>query len=74
MTIFKLQMHFFLTSPRVGVAHLREQFVEVLKQVGAVKVTVVIYVELCDKAGDSPELHDGLEGHLLHLIGHFRVL
>lgn len=58
----------------VGVAHLREQFGEVLKQVGAVKVTVIIYIELCDKAGDSPELYNGLQGHLLHLIGHFRVL
>lgn len=54
-------------------AHLREKFGKVFKQVGAVEITVIIYIQLGDKAGDSPELYDGLQGHLLQFIGHFRV-
>ena len=55
-------------------AYLREEFCEVLKQVGAVKVTVVVEVELGDEARDPPQLHDRLQGQLPHLVCDPRVV
>lgn len=54
--------------------HLGEKLSEVFEQIGAVEVTVVVNVELRDKAGDPPELDQRLQPHLLHLIRHLSVL
>lgn len=53
--------------------HLGEQLGEVFKKVSTVVITVIVDIELSDKARDPPELNYGLQGHLLHLIGHFGV-
>ncbi len=54
--------------------YLGQQLGEVLKQVGAVEVTVVVDVELSDKAGDPPQLDHSLQSHLLHFIRHLHAL
>lgn len=54
--------------------YLGQQLGEVFKEIGAVEVTVIVDVEFSDKAGDSPELDQCLQSHLLHLIGHLNVL
>jgi len=54
--------------------HLGQQLGEVLKQVGAVEVTVVVDVEVCDEAGNAPQLHQSLQRRLLHLVRHLDVL
>lgn len=54
--------------------YLGQQFSEVFKQIGAVKVTVIVNVQLGDKAGDPPQLDQSFQSHLLHLIGHLNVL
>lgn len=52
---------------------LGEQLGEVFKQVSTVIITVIVDIELSDKARNPPELNYGLQGHFLHLIGHLRV-
>lgn len=54
--------------------HLGEQLGEVLKKIGTVEITVIVNIELSNKARDSPQLHNRLKGHFLHFIGHLWVL
>jgi len=54
--------------------HLGQQLGEVLKQIGEVEVAVVVDVQLGDEAGNPPQLHQSLQSHLLHLVGHLDVL
>ena len=54
--------------------YLREKLGELLKQVGAVEIAVVVEVELGDEARDPPQLYDRLEGDLAHLVRHLRRL
>lgn len=65
----------FFTVPRGSnsAQHLGQQLGEVFKEVGAIVVTIIVDVELSDEAGDTPELNNGLQRHLLHLIRHLGV-
>lgn len=66
------------TAEDVGQAkqerYLGQELGEILKEAGAVEVTVVVDVELSDQAGDPPQLHQRLQSHFFHLIRHFNVL
>lgn len=53
--------------------NLGQQFGEFLKEVGTVVVTIIVDVELSDQAGYAPELYNGLQCHLLHLVRHLGI-
>lgn len=55
------------------VQHLGEQLGELLKEVGAVVVTVIVDVELSHKTRNPPQLNNGFQSHLLHFIWHLWV-
>lgn len=58
----------------IKIIDLGQQLGEVFKHVGAVEITVIVDVELSYKAGDSPQLDQSLQSHLLHLVRHLHVL